>query len=230
MGFLDRLVSDLVANATGINTRGLVRRVGGKNILLVGGALLAGALANDSMRRTGGAGTVAPPRGAGLPPPPPGAGPSFQVPPPPPAGRSGLAGTGVPPPPLPAVPSKVDEPPPEVTYLATRAMIAAALADGELAAEEKRVIEGRLGESGLSDEQVAQIRRDLVVPASPAQLAASLPEGEDREMPYRFAAVVLLADGEVGEVERAWLARFAGELGIAPERCQELERELFPGR
>ena len=38
MGFLDNLVSDLVKSSTGINARGFVRMVGGKNILLLGGA------------------------------------------------------------------------------------------------------------------------------------------------------------------------------------------------
>jgi uncharacterized membrane protein YebE (DUF533 family) len=69
-------------------------------------------------------------------------------------------------------------------YNVVRTMVAAALADGELAVSERDLIEEHLAapsdDGGLLPEQVAQIRRDLVVPPPAAELAGELPEGEDR--------------------------------------------------
>lgn len=50
MAFLDNLLSDLIRNSTGFNAKPFVRAVGGKNILLLGGAVIAGAIAAEKMR------------------------------------------------------------------------------------------------------------------------------------------------------------------------------------
>ena len=71
MGFLDRLVSDMIHRETGFNARRLVRRVGGKNILLLGGAALAGGVLASTQTRhqrsaaTTQAGTTLPPTKSG---------------------------------------------------------------------------------------------------------------------------------------------------------------------
>ena len=114
-----------------------------------------------------------------------------------------------------------------MTYAVVRTMVAAALADGHLDPKEKEVIERRLGESGLSPEQTRQIHQDLVLPPPPAEIAALAGSGEARETIYRFAALVLLADQEVSDLERSWLARLARALEIDTERVAALEREIF---
>lgn len=243
MGFLDRLVSDLVHQSTGINPRRLVRMVGGKNILLAGGAALAGGLAAQKMRQGGGTYTSgtgphptppqpAPPPPGAIPPPPPGAPaplPSGAIPPPPPADIP-------PPPPVPKVAEVAEaaedeeselELPPALTYAVVRTMVAAALADGELAPAEKEIIHRHLGTSGLGDDQVTQIQRDLVLPASPRELAALVAPDAEREVLYRFAALIILADDTVSDLERSWLGRLATALDIDDSRRQTLEREIF---
>ncbi|MCA9561311.1 MAG: hypothetical protein KC583_22330, partial [Myxococcales bacterium] len=49
MGFLDRLVGDLIQDATGFNARRIVRRIGAGKLLMAGGAALAGALAVEKL-------------------------------------------------------------------------------------------------------------------------------------------------------------------------------------
>lgn len=210
MRFLDRLVSDMVRSATGYNARGLVRRIGGKNILLVGGALLAGGALAEANRRS-----AVPPAQTGS--------PGRAVPPPPP------------PPPLPTettCDADVGTLPNATLYAVVRAMVAAALADGELDPSEKALIEEHLEapaeDGGLQPEQVAQVRRDLVIPASPTELAGALPAGEDRELPLRFALLVVRADGEASERERTFLEALAAALGVDGERRAAIEAEIFP--
>lgn len=224
----------MVRSSTGYDARGLVRRIGGKNILLVGGALLAGGALAGAQRRstaapasTGGGGRNAPP-----PPPPP------SLPPiPAPSGAQpagGAAGPTSPPLPEsePTCDADVGTLPNATLYAVVRTMVAAALADGELDPSEKSLIEEHLAapadDGGLLPEQVAQVRRDLVIPASPAELVRDLPEGEDRELPLRFALLVVRADGEASERERVFLEALAAALGVGGERRAEIETEIFP--
>lgn len=80
MGFLDRLVADVIARQTGLPVRGLVRRAGVGKLVAAGGMLAAGAAAVDWMQRrqgpqaTGGT-TGAAPFGSSV-----GAAPSWPVP------------------------------------------------------------------------------------------------------------------------------------------------------
>ncbi len=221
MGFLDKVVSDLVKSSTGFNARGLVRTVGGKNILLLGGAALAGAFAADKM----GSQSQSPPPvpgGSSAAPPPP-------LPPVPGSSRQEAA----PPPALPPLPtqnvaSSADELPPELLCAVVRTMVAAGLADGHMADEEKELIHKHLGESGLAPAQIAQIHKDLVLPASHKELASLVSSGEDGELLYRFGALVALADQRVSELEKEWLEQLAVTLDISPPRRAEIDREIFP--
>ncbi len=230
MGFLDRLVTDMLQDSTGLPVRRLVRMVGGKNLLMMGaGAVLAGGAATalgQSPSQSGQGGTAPPPPlppGAGPPPPPPPppgsvAGPSPGAPPPPPPPMAA-------PPPVPA--GEAEEPTPEITYAVVRTMVAAALADGHLAPEEKEIIFQRLGESGLAEDQIRQVHQDLVLPPAPAELAALAPAAEAREALYRFAALIVLADGETSALERSWLDRLAAAFELDAERRSALETEIF---
>ena len=237
MGFLDRMISDLIQDNTGINARRLVRRIGSGKILAMGGAAIAASVLADKHGMFGGQGTqggqssVAPP---GPPPPLPGqSAPQPAAPPPVPGGQPAAP---PPPPPLPGAGAQPigdevagDEPSPEAAYAVVRTMVAAALADGHLAAEEKAIIHKHLGESNLSEEQTAQIHKDLVLPASPEELAALAGDAEARETLYRFGALVTLADQDASDAERRWLERLATAFGIDEARRAALEAEVFSG-
>lgn len=224
MGFLDNIVSGLVKNTTGVNAKGFVRMVGGKNILLLGGAALAGAMAADQTSS----------RGQTPPPPVPGGKSATPPPLPPPLPDTRSTKAQVPPPPLP-VPAAPREPaqieseelPPKIVFAIVRTMVAAALADGHLAAEEKELIHKHLGSSGLSPEQIGQIHKDLIVPPGHTELSSLVSDREDKELVYRFGALVTLADGEVSGLERTWLEQLADTLRITPERQTQIESEIL---
>lgn len=211
MAFLDRLVSDLIRKSTGYNARPFVRAVGGKNLLLLGGAAIAGAIAAEKARASGGA----PSTNVSPPPPPP--------PPPPPV--PGAAPP--PPPPVPETAAAEPELPEGLLFAIVRTMVAGALADGEMHAEEKKLIEDRLGESGLSAERVRQIQKDMVIPPSPSELAGLVGDPSDRELLYRFGALVVLADGGTSDLERGWLDKLGSALALDGPRRRAMEQEIF---
>ena len=204
MAFLDRLVADVIQNSTGFNARSFVRTVGGKNMILLGGAAIAGALAIDKMRQSDQSAAS----DAGAPPP---------LPPLPNARAT---------PELPPLPPPIP-PPQELVYAIVRTMVSAALADGGMHAEEKKLIDARLGESGLSSEQIEQVRKDLVVPATANELSATVTTPDDRETLFRFGALVVLADDTVTDQEKTWLENFASALGIESGRRRSIESDLF---
>lgn len=220
MGFLENLVSDMIGESVGINPRRLIRMVGGKNLLMMGaGAALAGGAASAA-KMTGR--PPAAPRPASPPPPP--------LPPPPPP----LPPPPLPPPPPPPAQAVAPAPAPaeleltrEATFAIVRTMVAAALADGNLDPREKEIIQRRLAESDLSEQQTRQIHQDLVLPPSIDDIVRLTPPGMDREGMYRIAGLVLLAKGPVSDLERAWLDRLARGLGLEAERVETLDKELF---
>jgi uncharacterized membrane protein YebE (DUF533 family) len=215
MALLDNLLSDLIRSSTGINARPFVRMVGGKNILLLGGAAIAGALAAEKMGKQ--------------------AAPAAPPPPPLPTGEE--APPPVPPlPPLPPLPKAVDDSaaaaappaiPQALLYGIVRTMVSAALADGEMHAEEKALIERRLEAGELSSDETKQVHRDLVIPPTPEELGRMVASVEDRELLYRFASLVVLAEGAVSPPERAWLDRLGAALSLDGARRAVLETELF---
>jgi uncharacterized membrane protein YebE (DUF533 family) len=106
-------------------------------------------------------------------------------------------------------------------------MVAAAIADGKMAPEEKQLVQKHLADSDLDDDQRRQIHQDLVLPASPEELAALAPGAEAREVLFRFAALVALSDRDVSDLERAWLERLAAAFELSAERRRELEADVF---
>lgn len=222
MGFLDNMVSGLIRESTGYDTRQVrrwVRRIGGSKLLLAGGAAVAGALAAQHLGKSG----------KSTPPPPPSGGPvPPDLPPLPPlpttgGGEEGESETAEHGPELPR----------ELLFAVVRTMAAAALADGEMAPEERAALEGHLDDSGLAPEQIQRVRKDLVLPPTPGELAEmveELPEqqaAEARETLFRAAALIVHADREVSEVETAWLGKLTAELGLSPERADTLRAEVF---
>ncbi len=227
MGFLDRMVSDLIYKNTGFKAHRLVRKIGSGKLLIAGaGAVLAAALSEQQTSSV----QQQPASAAGAPPPPPGSAPPSLPPLP--------SAAAIPPPPTPAppataspsadIPSDQDEdPPPAAAYAIIRTLVAAAMADGRLTDEEKEVLDRHLGESNLSAEERAQVHRDMALPPTPSELAAQAPDPELRQTLYRFAALVICADRQVSELEKSWLVRFAGACEISEARRQELEAEVF---
>lgn len=232
MRFLENLVSDMVRESTGINPRRVVRMVGGRRLLKLGaGAAALGGLAHllEKHGDVGRAGDTV--RSSAGPPPPPLPSSTSGGPPPLPP----IPGSGAGPPPIPGTDAATAEPPAEpelptpVLFASVRAMAAAAAADGHLADRERTVFERRLEESEGELDAAArqQLRRELEDPPSPAEIAAGLEEDADRETVYRLAALVLLADGAVSEIERGWLGRLAEALGVDGERRRRLEEEVL---
>jgi tellurite resistance protein len=222
MGFLDNLVSDLVKSSTGINARGFVRTVGGKNILLLGGAAVAGALAANHLGKE-----------SSSPSPPPVPGGEASVPPPPPPPVLTTEATPSLPPPIPGaapettLPDGAEAIPHDLLWAIVRTMVAAALSDGRIAAEEKALIEKRLDSAPTLRERVGQVHNDLLNPPSQEELARHVSNREDAELLYRFASLVVLADKNVSEPEKTWLEQFATALEIPSQRREILEWEIF---
>ena len=214
MGFLDRIVANLIADSTGLPVRGLVRKVGVGKLLIGGAALAAGGVVIAKMRErsTDAAPTPPPP----LLPPTPGA----ETPPLPPL------------PPLPEIPkpreaeTEVDLGP-DLSAAIVRTMIAAALADGHLSEPEREAIHSNLKDSGLSPEQISQAHSDLLNPASPATLASLTRQDSDGEILYRSAFLIIMADKERVETERSWLNDFARRLGLDETRKTTIEDDLI---
>jgi uncharacterized membrane protein YebE (DUF533 family) len=243
MGFLDRLVADVIARETGLPVRGLVRKAGVGKLVAAGGVLAAGAAAVSWMQQQQQqrAGTSPQPGGTPLPLPPiPGraAAPAL--------GSHGPNLAATPPPPLPPLPTMAPPPPPppmatttpaaEVDdgldphqrFVLARVVIAAAMADGVLAPAERETVERHLGEADdLSAEQQQRLRRDLVLPATAEELAALAPDPELRATMYRTAALIVAADGQRDHLESAWLGRLAGALGIDAEQQRAVESQVL---
>ena len=291
MRFLENLVSDLIKDATGLDPRRAVRRIGGRRLLMMGGLAAAGAFAHQkragaapaggagssgrsgsgyAFTKTPGGGPAAPagpPSAAALagaagrtppprpprpdpgpvpprpdptpvPPPPP---PAPGGPVPPPARAPSSAGAAEPPRSPGAVPSgspsgpaEDDSPdeageelPPHLLLPAVRTMVAAALADGRMAPEEKAAIERRLAESDLPPDGVERVHHDLVFPPTVDEIAALVEPPAERELLFELACLVLRADSRVTDAELAWLGRLGDALEIAEDRRRELTAEAF---
>jgi tellurite resistance protein len=267
MKLLDTLISQAIKQATGYDAGRVVRKVGGSNLLLAGGALLAGGLAADHFRRQsqGAAGALGNPATAGnaptpVPPPPPAPAPGWVPPPPPPPPPAPASGWAPPPPEVPTAgppaPAPASVPPPpgallsasapslpgldlddtaaeplaelstETEHAIVRTMIAAALADGRMTAEERSAIRERLGTGGFSADQVSELQQDMVLPPTVEELAELATDAVGRELLLRFAALALVADGRCTPAEREWLDRLATALAIAPAARAAIEREV----
>jgi len=101
------------------------------------------------------------------------------------------------------------------------------MADGEIASEERTLLQEHLGQADLSPEQKAQVQGELLTPAAPVELAAAFPAGEDPTPLLALSIVMMRADGELCEVERNWLQALAGGLGVDEDRVRQIEAELF---
>jgi uncharacterized membrane protein YebE (DUF533 family) len=128
------------------------------------------------------------------------------------------------PPPLPQA-----EPEPETdaesneALLLVRAMIAAARADGQIDATERRAIAERLDSAGLDAEA-----RDLVLAefANPIPLEALVAQVPDPVAAAQVYAASVIAVGEASPAERVYLERLAAALRLTPEAAAAIEARL----
>jgi tellurite resistance protein len=245
---LDTLITQAIKQSTGYDAGRMVRKIGGSNLLLTGGALLAGGLAVDHMRQKGGLGGLlgsAPPAPAMSPPsPPPQSGipswlpplPPQAVAPPPPAQTSVPAPPASTPGPAaaasvatlagPAAAATDGEVPEGLAHALVRTMIAAALADGRMTAEERAAIREEIGRADLSPHQVRELQQDMVLPPGPEEIAALVADAAGGEVLFRFAVAALSADGQRTAAEQAWLDQLAAALALDAARRQDLESEV----
>ncbi|MBN2329669.1 MAG: tellurite resistance TerB family protein [Candidatus Omnitrophica bacterium] len=147
----------------------------------------------------------------------PGYGSAPASPPPPPPGAKKTAS----PPPPPGSQSQPDRN--EEAILLIRAMIAAANADGQIDANERKKILDKLENAGLSGEERAFVLQELLAPVSMEAIAA---QAASPDLAKKVYAVSLLAVEADTEAEIAYLQNLAGRLALHEKDIQELRENL----
>ncbi len=112
------------------------------------------------------------------------------------------------------------------SFAIARTLVAAATADGHLAESERRAVMENLESSNLTPDQKSRVESDLADPPSPESLSLLARTEADREALYRFAAIMVAADGRVENAESAWLDRFSRALGLTDAQVRDLGNEL----
>lgn len=107
--------------------------------------------------------------------------------------------------------------------LLTRAMVAAANADGRIDAYERKAILGRLAEAGLGDEDRSFVLKELEAPSSVEDILSSV---ETPELARQVYAVSLLAIDVDTPEERDYLHYLRLRLGLDDRVAAELHRQL----
>lgn len=112
--------------------------------------------------------------------------------------------------------------PPEDAHalLLLRAMIASALSDGLIDAQEREQILGRLSVLGVSGEEQQFLDREISAPWSPAQFAAAATTPEMRSEVYLASSIAIEADTPA---EKAYLRYLAATLSLEDALVQHLE-------
>jgi uncharacterized membrane protein YebE (DUF533 family) len=105
--------------------------------------------------------------------------------------------------------------------LLIRAMIAAANADGEITAEERQRIVGKLDEAGAGPEERQVVERELANPISTDALVREVRDQQTAEQVYLASALAIEPDTEA---ERSYLQYLAARLKLEPQRAEELHR------
>lgn len=222
--------SGLLGMALGRGRRGGLLSGG---TLLTAGGLIWGAI--ESMRTSTVATRPVPMTGAGTAAPTVGAGPGTPSPP-----------TG-PPPPLPVVPPPLPGAATRATadsqYVGTDTMsgdqasasahlvplvtlaISAAMADGELSAEERALVSQRATDLGVAADV------DRIVRERPPldQLVSAFTSETQRQAAYAVAYAVMAGDGGVSPGERMYLTQLARLLRLPHEQVQQIERDALAG-
>lgn len=104
--------------------------------------------------------------------------------------------------------------------LLLRAMIASALSDGLIDAEERHRIVGRLSAAGVGSEEQAFLEGEIAAPWSPQQFAAAAATPEVKSEIYLASLVAVEADTPA---EQAYLRYLAATLGLEDGLVAHLE-------
>jgi uncharacterized membrane protein YebE (DUF533 family) len=186
----------LVGGLAGLLLGGLTRNAPG-----LGGAAIVGGLAwkayRDWQARTAGAGDAAPNLGEG---------PIL-----------------LPPSDSPFAPANVGRDSGAFAEALILAMIAAARADGEIDAEERRRIEERLEKGGLSDEELVFVRGAM---EGPVDIEKIVRAADSKEAATELFTVSLMAAPPDTATERGYFAMLAGRLRLEPELVASIEKTL----
>ncbi|MBM3586545.1 MAG: DUF533 domain-containing protein [Alphaproteobacteria bacterium] len=110
--------------------------------------------------------------------------------------------------------------------LMLRAMIAAAKADGAIAAEERRRITAQLDGAGLSPAARDKLLADFDKPLAPDALAKL---ASDPMLAAQLYAAAVVGAGEIAAAERAWLDQFAKALKLDRAAAAAIEARLYKG-
>jgi uncharacterized membrane protein YebE (DUF533 family) len=136
-----------------------------------------------------------------------------------PAPPAGGPAPGPPPvPPVPPPPAARTAPPQDAVLL-VRAMIAAAYADGQLDAEERRTIVDRLSAAGLAADERAFVAQELLSPASIDDLVAQARSPELAEQVYAASLLAIRVDTDA---ERQYLADLAARLALDAQTVERI--------
>ena len=111
--------------------------------------------------------------------------------------------------------------------LLLRAMIAAALSDGALDAQERQQILGRLSGLGVSGEEQQFLDREIAAPWSPQQFAAAATTPEMRSEVYLASAIAIEADTPA---EQGYLRYLAATLSLDDALVQHLEAAVLSAK
>lgn len=111
--------------------------------------------------------------------------------------------------------------------LLLRAMIAAALSDGLIDADERHRIVGRLADLGVSGEEQAFLDAEMAAPWSPQQFARDATTPEMRSEVYLASSIAIDADTPA---EQAYLRYLAATLGLEDGLVAHLEAAVQSAR
>lgn len=108
----------------------------------------------------------------------------------------------------------------EHALLLLRAMIASALSDGHIDADERQRIVGRLADLGVGSEERQFLDSEITRPWSPQQFAAAATTPEIKSEIYLASSIAIEADTAA---EQAYLRYLAATLGLEPELVAHLD-------
>jgi uncharacterized membrane protein YebE (DUF533 family) len=119
-----------------------------------------------------------------------------------------------------ATPSAPSGPADDTGLLILRTMIAAAAADGEIDAEERRRIGEGMKQAGLSPELTRFLEAEFARPATIPMLVAGVRSTEMAAQIYTAARITIQPDKTA---ERVFLAELAGSLGLDPKLVASID-------
>lgn len=102
-------------------------------------------------------------------------------------------------------------------------MITASFIDGEIDADERTRIMGRLAAAGLSSEDQAALAKEFDAPQPPFALVGQI---RSPQMAEQFYLVSVLAAGTETDAERSYLKGLPAMLGLRPDDVNRLHQTI----